>query len=236
MPTELPEEFRSRIGRDLPLYAEKLIYSLESTDPSVSARVNPLKLRDGEEISSVMPGAADIVPWCAAGRYFATRPDFTHDPAFHQGRYYVQDASSMAVDRIVRYLFQRLEMLEDTQVRYLDACAAPGGKTTAAVAALLDLAADPLIVANEFDFRRAEILKENIIKWGYEGCVVTRGDTARFRGMPGFFHIIAADVPCSGEGMMRKDRKAVEQWSPALVEQCAARQREIVANLWEAVI
>ena len=67
MPTELPEEFRSRIGRDLPLYAEKLIYSLENTDPSVSARVNPLKLRDGEEISSVMPGAADIVPWCAAG-------------------------------------------------------------------------------------------------------------------------------------------------------------------------
>lgn len=235
MPTELPEEFRSRIGRDLPLYAEKLIYSLENTDPSVSARVNPLKLRDGEEISSVMPGAADSVPWCASGRYFATRPDFTHDPAFHQGRYYVQDASSMAIDRIVRFLCSRLEMPEGTQVRYLDACAAPGGKTTAAVAALLDLAADPLIVANEFDFRRAEILKENIIKWGYEGCVVTRGDTARFRGMPGFFHIIAADVPCSGEGMMRKDRKAVEQWSPALVEQCAARQREIVANLWEAL-
>ena len=46
--------------------------------------------------------------------------------------------------------------------------------------------------------------------------------------MIGFFDVIAADVPCSGEGMMRKDDEAVAQWSPALVEQCAQRQREIL--------
>ena len=40
---------------------------------------------------------------------------------------------------------------------------------------------------------------------------------------------------CSGEGMMRKDKTAVEQWSPALVDECVARQREIVDNLWETV-
>ena len=156
----------------------------------------------------------------------------------HQGRYYVQDASSMMTARVAAVLAGMLEKegLYDPTVRplcYLDACAAPGGKTTAAVSAL---PAGALVVANEYDFRRAEILKENVIKWGSGNVVVSRGDTARFRRLPGFFHIVAADVPCSGEGMMRKDAQARSQWTPSLVEECAARQREIVGNLWESLM
>ncbi len=37
------------------------------------------------------------------------------------------------------------------------------------------------------------------------------------------------------EGMMRKDDEAVAQWTPALVEQCAARQREIASDIWQAL-
>jgi NOL1/NOP2/fmu family ribosome biogenesis protein len=80
--------------------------------------------------------------------------------------------------------------------------------------------------------QRAAILAENVMKWGYPRIVVTRGDTARYTKLPAFFDIIATDVPCSGEGMMRKDAEAVAQWSPALVEECAQRQRMIVDNLW----
>ena len=115
---------------------------------------------------------------------------------------------------------------------YLDACAAPGGKTMAAIDALPE---GSLVVANEFDYRRAEILRENVTKWGYPGVVVSRGDTARFRKLAGTFDIIAADVPCSGEGMMRKESEAVAQWSRGLIAECAARQREIVDNLWGAL-
>ena len=50
-----------------------------------------------------------------------------------------------------------------------------------------------------------------------------------------FFDVIAADVPCSGEGMMRKDDEAVAQWSPTLVDQCAQRQREILRDAWQAL-
>ncbi|MBD5180895.1 MAG: hypothetical protein HDT01_06310, partial [Bacteroidales bacterium] len=60
-------------------------------------------------------------------------------------------------------------------------------------------------------------------------------DTAKFRKLRDTFDIIAADVPCSGEGMMRKDADAVNQWSPGLVEECAERQREIIDNLWPAL-
>lgn len=234
MPDKLPLEFRSRLEAELPAYAAGLVSALETTDPSVAARLNPAKpIVDG--VDSIFSDALDRVPWCDDGRYFSSRPDFTHDPALHQGCYYVQDASSMAMDRILRRIVPGISLPDGCRLRYLDACAAPGGKTTAAISALRDVSCDPLVVANEFDFRRAEILKENLIKWGYEGCVVARGDTSRLRKLPGFFHVVAADVPCSGEGMMRKDPKAVAQWSPALVDQCAARQREIVSNLWDAL-
>jgi 16S rRNA C967 or C1407 C5-methylase (RsmB/RsmF family)/NOL1/NOP2/fmu family ribosome biogenesis protein len=208
--------------------AQSLIKSLESTAPTVAVRLNSVKVGDD---CPTIAADAPVVPWCPTGRYLAERPDFTHDPAMHQGVYYVQDASSMVLRLVVQQLVQRLadEGCDVASLRYLDACAAPGGKTTAAIDAL---PAGALVVANEFDYRRAEILKENVMKWGYPSTVVSRGDTARFRTLVGRFDIVAADVPCSGEGMMRKDDTACAQWSEALVNECATRQREILSNLW----
>lgn len=191
---------------------------LES-EPSVSVRYNP-----GKGIAPAV--GADIVPWCADGCYLADRPAFTLDPALHQGLYYVQDASSMFISHVVRHL-----TADGQPVRYLDACAAPGGKTTAAIASLPE---GSLVVANEYVASRASVLRENLAKWGMP-CVVKQGDTSRFAADGAMFDIIAADVPCSGEGMMRKDSRAVEQWTPALVKECAARQRQIIDNLWPAL-
>jgi NOL1/NOP2/fmu family ribosome biogenesis protein len=117
-------------------------------------------------------------------------------------------------------------------VRYLDLCAAPGGKTTAAVQAL---PCGSLVVANEIVPPRARVLADNVIRWGNPRCVVTSNAPAQIGKLTHFFDVIAADVPCSGEGMMRKDDEAVAQWSPALVEQCAQRQREILTDVWDAL-
>ncbi|MDE5655841.1 MAG: hypothetical protein K2I19_02025 [Muribaculaceae bacterium] len=190
--------------------------------PSVSLRYNRAKC------ASVPEGAA--VPWCDRGRYLDERPAFTLDPRMHQGVYYVQDASSMAVGAVAAYLAAQLQL--PRPVVYLDACAAPGGKTTGAVDALPQSA---IVFANEYDYRRASILVENVAKWGSARTVVTRGDTARYSKLRNSFDIIAVDAPCSGEGMIRKDATAAEQWSPALVRECARRQREILANLWPAL-
>lgn len=186
-------------------------------EPEVSVRLNEAKgARAG----------GDRVPWCPEGRYLPSRPAFTMDPAMHQGRYYVQDASSMAIAAVASCL------AAGHPVRYLDACAAPGGKTTAAAAAL---PAGSVIIANEYDPRRAEVLTENVAKWGHPSVAVSQGPTDRFTALEGAFDIIAVDAPCSGEGMMRKEAAAAAQWSPALVESCAALQREIIDNLWPAL-
>lgn len=218
----LPDAFvdsLSELGDKAGVLREALL-----TAPSVSIREN--RRKPSPDYASI--DIDGVVPWCAAGRYLSSRPSFTLDPAMHQGRYYVQDASSMFLSHVVNTLVGD----SAAPLLALDACAAPGGKTTALIDALPD---GSVVVANEYVPKRAAILKENIIKWGYPGVVVTRDDTARIARACRDFDVVVADVPCSGEGMMRKDKTAVEQWSPALVDECVARQREIVANLWDAV-
>ena len=226
----LPQQFIEQIAglTAIEPRVDGLIEALSDTAPSVSVRLN--RRRPGAMPLDTIAGqpTGNPVPWCDNGFYLAERPRFTLDPAIHQGLYYVQDASSMFISHVIDTLTRDI----DTPIVYLDACAAPGGKTTAAIDRLPQ---GSLVVANEWDFKRAPILRENLAKWGHPDTVVTRGDTRRISRLRAMFDIIAADVPCSGEGMMRKDPEAVAQWTPALVTQCADRQREIIDNLWPAL-
>ena len=214
----LPETFIEQLRDLVPDEWDALAAAITTSAPSVAVRVN-------EARGASVPDGARRVPWCDQGFYLEDRPQFTFDTDWHAGRYYVQDASSMFIAHVIRHLV-------DTPVRYLDLCAAPGGKTTAAMQALPEGA---LVVANEIVPPRARVLADNVIRWGDPRCVVTSNAPAQMGRLNGFFDVIAADVPCSGEGMMRKDDEAVAQWTPTLVEQCAQRQREILADVWPAL-
>lgn len=193
--------------------------ALALSDPDVAIRLNPRKHLSLTHLT-------DNVPWALNGRYLPPpRPHFTFDPALHQGRYYVQDPSSMAIYHIVSQFVKQ-------PVLYIDACAAPGGKTTAAIDALPD---GSIVIANEYDRRRADILVENIAKWGYPNTLVSNDDTARIASLGPVADIVAVDAPCSGEGMMRKDLDAVNQWSESLVNDCANLQWSIISNCWQAL-
>ena len=182
----------------------------------VSIRVNPatLSLANGER-----------VPWCAEGYYLEDRPQFTFDPLLHAGCYYVQEASSMFVTHILR-------QSGDCPQNALDACAAPGGKSTALRSVLPE---DCVLVSNEPMGNRAQILLENITKWGAPNCIVTNNYPRDFRKAKLKFDLILCDVPCSGEGMFRKDPNAISEWSVQNVEKCWQLQREIVADAWECL-
>lgn len=227
------QEFEASIRLLLGNETESLLASLRNQEPTVSVRLNGLKSPlavidecDSRHDNGIRGNSErQQVPWCRQGFYLPHREAFTFDPLLHAGCYYVQDASSMIVWQIVHRLI-------DGPVRYLDLCAAPGGKTTAAIDAL---PAGSLVVANEVMPQRAWILCENVAKWGVEGCNVTSNRSADFAQLREFFDVVAADAPCSGEGMMRKDEQAVAQWSPTLVAQCAARQRQIVTDVWPAL-
>ena len=114
----------------------------------------------------------------------------------------------------------------------LDLCAAPGGKSTLLRALLPD---ESLLVCNEPVGQRAQILVENMIKWGHEGCVVTSDYPESYGRLGAMFDLIVVDAPCSGEGMFRKDNPALELWSEDNVKMCAARQRDILRDVWPAL-
>ncbi len=171
--------------------------------------------------------AEDAVPWCADGRYLAGRPQFTFDPLLHAGCYYVQEASSMFLEQALGQHLQK-----DKGCVALDLCAAPGGKSTH-LRQLLP--GGSLLVSNEYVRQRANVLAENMTKWGHPDVIVTNNAPADFARLQAAFDVIVADVPCSGEGMFRKDETAVAEWSTANVEMCRQRQRDIIADVWQAL-
>ena len=198
----LPQAF---IERTRQLLGEEQYPSFEQalqTEVPVSIRPNRLKCDqsvDGEPI-----------PWTSFGIYTKNRPTFTFDPFFHAGCYYVQEASSMFVERVLR------EYVKEPVVM-LDLCAAPGGKSTLCRTALPE---GSLLVANEVMRNRSQVLAENLIKWGHPDVVVTNNDSADFTELTHLFDVILTDVPCSGEGMFRKDQVAVDEWSVENVDIC----------------
>jgi 16S rRNA C967 or C1407 C5-methylase (RsmB/RsmF family)/NOL1/NOP2/fmu family ribosome biogenesis protein len=207
----LPVEFESQM---LSLLEHKEFENFKAAinrTPRTSIRLNPAK-----PFSSPWPQSP--IPWSDHGFFLEERPSFTLDPAFHAGAYYVQEASSMFIAHV-------LKSLTIPKGIYLDLAAAPGGKST-----LLSsyLGNEGLLVANEVIQSRAQILKENAIKWGLGNIVVTNNDPDHFEPLEGFFDLVLVDAPCSGEGMFRKDPQAREEWSPDHVLLCASRQKRIM--------
>ena len=172
------------------------------------------------------------VPWCAEGYYLNDRPQFTFDPLLHAGCYYVQEASSMFVTHILRNVQCNGQWSMVNVQCALDACAAPGGKSTALRSVLPD---DCVLISNEPMGNRAQILLENVTKWGGPNHIVTNNYPRDFRKAKLKFDLILCDVPCSGEGMFRKDPNAISEWSAQNVEKCWQLQREIVADAWECL-
>lgn len=211
----LPSDFILQTQPLLGMEWDNFVSALESK-PITSIRLNS-KCSLSKELDPVL--------WCPSAYYLPERPNFTSDPLFHAGAYYVQEASSM-------FLYQALKNYVSTHAVVLDMCAAPGGKSTL-ISQYLD--EDGLLVCNEFMRSRAQILSENIQKWGNHNVIVTSDHTTSFEHLSGMFDAILVDAPCSGEGMFRKDAVALEEWSLANSHNCVIRQKEIITSAWNCL-
>lgn len=165
----------------------------------------------------------ETIPWCPNGRYLSERPSFTFDPLFHAGLYYVQEASSMFLWHVLQQTVG-----ENRALKVLDLSAAPGGKSTLLASYFID----GLLVANDVIKSRANILAENITKWGSPNVMVTNNDPKDFARLPNFFDVVVIDAPCSGSGLFRKDNAAIEEWSEDSVQMCSQRQQRILADAY----
>ena len=217
--TQLPIDFTDMARRTMGEERFDSYLKAFETDAPVSIRLNPEKAKE-------LTADGERVPWCRNAYYLPQRPNFTYDPLLHAGCYYVQEAGSMFLDTVMQ------QWVPDAPVVMIDFCAAPGGKSLLARTAL---AAGSVLFSNEPMRNRANILAENVEKWGYADHFVTNNFPRDYRRAKMIADVVLCDVPCSGDGMFRKDEATIREWSMQNVEKCARLQREIVADAWSCL-
>lgn len=212
----LPVQFQERMLGQLGQSEFKLFENALSSDSPISIRLNKNKFK--KDLSF------EKVPWCDSGYYLEHRPNFASDPLWHAGAYYVQEASSMMLEKA----FKKAKELIPTPLKILDLCAAPGGKSTH-IASLCDK--EDVLVCNEVIKSRVPILAENLRKQGYSNTIITNADSSDFEKLGGVFDVILVDAPCSGEGLFRKDPLAINEWNTENVRTCELRQKRILDSM-----
>ncbi len=209
LPLAFEQAMRAQLGDAFDAFRTTL------TEPSpTSVRHHPAKCE-------TTPRKGRPVPWADLGEYLAERPVFTLDPLYHAGCYYVQEASSMILEAFMAALPPTSEPRS-----FLDLCAAPGGKATHLLSLMKET---DYLMANEIHPHRHGVLFENLTRWGDARVIVGRCTPDELAGRhPSRFDVLLVDAPCSGEGMIRKDEVALQQWSEELVRKCALRQQAIL--------
>ena len=240
-PAIMKNDFVSLLGQTLPKKeTNSLIECINAGDSPVSIRVNRKKINEGLKLKA----ENGSVSHCGDGFFLKERPLFTADPLLHAGFYYVQEANSMWIGEVARWILgasaegispekksQEKKMAAKGRV-VLDLCAAPGGKSTHLSSVLGE---GDQLVANEIISVRNSILFENVSKWGDGNTLITKADAKEFGKLDSVFDLISCDAPCSGEGLFRKDDLAQNEWSLEHVDLCAQRQQRIVFDVWDAL-
>ncbi len=179
-------------------------------------RVNTSKISPAE-FQRRSPWPLEPVPWCSNGFYLPEDAPAGKHPWHAAGVYYLQEPSAMAP-------VEQMDL--ETAEWVVDACAAPGGKTTQIHDRLRETG---LLVANEVVGSRVKALGENLERWGAEKAVITSLDVSRIATLQGSnFSQVLVDAPCSGEGLFRRSPEARTEWSVAHVEGSARRQRGLL--------
>ncbi|MDZ4663920.1 MAG: hypothetical protein SGJ15_03510 [Bacteroidota bacterium] len=218
--SSFPPDFINSLKHILGFNEDAFIKAHQTQAPT-SIRLNPFK-KTGLNFE-----VGEIVPWAKEAFYLKERPIFTSDPLFHAGCYYVQEASSMFVEHVLKQVVNF-----DEELFALDICAAPGGKSTILGSCLNKKS---VLVSNEVVKNRADVLAYNLAKWGNCNHAVTNSETRSFSKLKGIFDIVLVDAPCSGSGLFRKQEDAVNEWSLDSVAHCSSRQRAILADVLPAL-
>lgn len=219
----LPEEFANRmadlLGDKFPEFEAEM-----EKEPIRALKINELYTDDSVSDNFDFPHTAIEY---LSGAYIFEKEGVGNLPLHHAGAFYVQDPSAMSTVYAAREYVK-------PGMRVLDMCAAPGGKTVQ-LACLLS--GEGVIVTNEINRDRARILRSNVERMGISNAVITNCDTSVFAdNYPGYFDVILCDVPCSGEGMLRKyNEEVLANWSVDNVIMCAERQRYILENAYKAL-
>lgn len=213
LPIEFEERMCSLLGDEYPAFKAAL-----TQGTATKGLITGIKAK-----KDVIEDTLLIKPLSYGGYTFDFEGPGKH-PLHHAGGFYVQDPSAIATGAAIE---------PEAGWRVLDTCASPGGKSISYGSRIGDTG---LLISNEISPARAKVLASNIERMGLKNTIVTNLPTDALGGMyRGYFDLVIADVPCSGEGMFRKYPEALAGWNLGMVSKCAALGKEILENVYDTV-
>ncbi len=219
----LPQKFTDRMKEMLGGEFESFLECYEKPYYR-GIRLNTLKCSE-QSLKEALPFPIFPAPFSPLSYYIpADAEKIGSLPLHHAGAFYSQEPSAASA---VTVLDPRPGDI------VLDLCAAPGGKSTQ-IASLL--CGQGLLWSNEIVKNRASVLLSNLERCGVPNAVVSCCHPEQLcTALAGYFDKVLVDAPCSGEGMFRRDEKAVEDWSPEHAQACAVRQLAILESAANAL-
>jgi len=188
----------------------------------MTIRVHPKTSTTDYQQSLLQAGISSKTIAVAPQALMLDKPVSVYDlPNFDTGACYVQDASAQLAAHL---------LTPDNQDRILDACSAPGGKTTH----LCELAPKATIIALDSSLERLERIKQNSDRFNLETIEIIQGNAEQqdwFDGQQ--FDKILLDAPCSATGVIRRHPDIKLLRKPKDITALVELQSRILENLWQ---
>ncbi|MBE9229733.1 16S rRNA (cytosine(967)-C(5))-methyltransferase [Phormidium sp. LEGE 05292] len=190
--------------------------------PAIDLRINPLKTTL-EEVETILKSANILVKKIPhlpqALRLMGSTGAIQNLPGFQEGLWTVQDSSAQMVTHLLDP--QPGEVI-------IDACAAPGGKTTHIVELMKDKGK---VWAGDRTPSRLKKLQENAQRLNLKSIEICTGDSRNFPQFTNIADRVLLDVPCSGLGTLHRHADARWRQTPENVKELAALQKELLDSV-----
>ncbi|MCL1462827.1 16S rRNA (cytosine(967)-C(5))-methyltransferase [Argonema galeatum] len=189
--------------------------------PTIDLRINPLRTSI-EEVETALKSAGILVKRIPhlpqALRFIGNTGAIQNLPGFSEGWWMVQDSSAQMVAHLLDP--QPGEVI-------IDACAAPGGKTTHIAELMKD---DGKVWGCDRTSSRLKKLQQNAQRLNLKSIQICTGDS---RNLPQFTNTadrVLLDVPCSGLGTLHRHADARWRQTPETVRELSTLQSEFLAH------
>jgi NOL1/NOP2/sun family putative RNA methylase len=215
---EIPNTFRERYEQlvDDP----EAFFSCMNTYAPKSFRANTIKSSPDEireRFESYGIGIRQM-PWYEDA-FVSEEPEVGGTLEHFTGKIYIQELVSMLPPWALR---------DELGGFVLDACAAPGSKTTQLSALMQNRG---VVIANDLDYGRIKALRFNLEKVGAINALITNQDLRFFPKME--FDSVILDAPCSSEGTIRKNPKLFSSWNERKVRGHSKLQKHLILKAFD---
>jgi 16S rRNA (cytosine967-C5)-methyltransferase len=187
-------------------------------------RINTQKIRRAEYLALLQDQEieAAVTPFSPYGITLEQACDPRKLPLFSEGWISVQDEAAQLSADLLKL---------SPNLRVLDACCAPGGKT----GHMLELEPSLQVTALDVDERRLGRVRENLNRLGLTAKVLC-GDGTKTDWWDGeLFDRVLLDAPCSATGIIRRHPDIKVLRTPEELDNLGELQVKLLRNLWSLV-